>query len=77
MGYLSNRVIYTIVLYGIIMVAIFQKKPRYMFGEEGELRPFGIHGENGETLYSFSSINFVIAILLFYIFCHLDILKIV
>lgn len=77
MGYLSNRVLYTIVLYGIIMVLIFNRKSRIMFGERGEMRPFGIHGENGETLYSFGAINFIIAVLLFYIFCHLDILKIV
>lgn len=68
-GYLNTRILYSIFVYLLIMLLIFVKKPKLMY-DNNEIKKFGT-GKN-ETIYSLGVVSLVIAVIVFYIFCLID-----
>ena len=69
-GYLNTRILYSIFVYLLIMLLIFVKKPKLMYDDNNQIKSFGT-GKN-ETIYSLGVVSLVIAVIVFYIFCLID-----
>jgi hypothetical protein len=52
------------------MLLIFVKKPKLMYDDNKQIKKFGT-GKN-ETIYSLGVVSLVIAVIVFYIFCLID-----
>jgi len=70
--FLSSRVIYSVMFYTLLISIIFISKPATAFDPQGVIKPFGIG--QGKTVFSFGTIVTTLAIVVFYVFCLIDIL---
>ena len=69
----SNRVLFSILLYVIVMCLIIYTHPTSLFEDEKSynIRRFGVSYER-DTVFSFGVISVFLAILIFYIACLID-----
>jgi hypothetical protein len=72
--YLSSRIVYSILLYSLLIIVIFINKPSFMFDNRGKIKCFGLAKSEGETVYSMGVFVVVMAIISFYIFCMVDLI---
>lgn len=72
MGLLSQRVIYSLLFYILLLVLIAVSKPKMVFDDEGNIRPFGVGDE--KTIFSFGVIVITLSVLSFYVFCIIDVI---
>lgn len=70
--FLTSRVIYSVLFYTLLISIIFITKPTTAFDTHGLIKPFGIG--QGKTVFSFGTIVTTLAIVVFYVFCLIDIL---
>ena len=80
MKYLNSRITYSITLYVLIMVLLFTIKPRFIFKDDGSIKPYGVNdsnsgetSEHNKTIYSLGVISISAAIVAFYLFCIIDV----
>lgn len=64
MDILSNRVIYTFIIFFSMVMFFILYKPEFMFDKEGNVKPFGSSGS--KTLFSFGYLCIIIPIIAFY-----------
>jgi hypothetical protein len=67
--FLSQRLIYTILFYVLVIILIFVSKPPLFF-LNGKIRHFGVR--NDEIIFSMSIFNFVVAIVCFIVFTFIE-----
>tara|TARA_B110000977_G_C10702235_1_gene347839 strand:+ start:129 stop:284 length:156 start_codon:yes stop_codon:yes gene_type:complete len=48
-------------------------KPKIAFDETGDIRQFGVHSKS-DTIYSIGVLSIVMAIIIFYLFCVIDLM---
>lgn len=66
MGAYSSRIIYSVLFFLMASVLLVVFKPKQMFDEEGQPKPFGVGP--GRTLFSLGTAILLLAILSFYAF---------
>jgi hypothetical protein len=66
----SSRLVYTILFYLLIIIALFITKPKLLFDDNNQIKSFGFR--DNETLYSIGVISTILAILSYYIFTIID-----
>jgi hypothetical protein len=62
-----TRIFNSIIIFIIIIAIIFILKPSFIFKENGEMKPFGVNSEKGQTIFHFGVVSSVIAIISFWI----------
>ena len=72
MKYLSSRILYSILLYILVMTLIYTVKPKLIFNDEGSIKHYGV--KDKDTIYSLGVISVVLAIVSFYLFCLIDLI---
>ena len=72
MKYLSSRIIYSILLYVLIMSLIYVVKPKIIFNDNGSIKSYGI--QKNQTMYSLGVVSVILAIVSFYFFCVIDLI---
>jgi len=55
------------------MILIFITKPKLAFDKNGTLKKFGIN-DKSSTVYSVGVLSVVLAVLIFYLFCIIDLI---
>ena len=74
MKYLNSRITYSITLYVLIMVLLFTIKPKFIFKDDGSIKPYGVNDNTGDqTIYSLGVISISASIVAFYLFCIIDV----
>lgn len=71
MKLLSQRVLYSILFYVLIICLIIVAKPSFVFDEQGMIKGFGI-GDT-KTLFSLGVFVVALSIISFYLFAVIDI----
>jgi len=64
--FLSARVLYAILFYTLLITLLVVSKPRFMFDEDGQLKPFGTGSE--QTVYSLGVFVVIVPFFCFYLF---------
>jgi hypothetical protein len=72
MKYLSSRILYSVLLYILLMTLIYTVKPKLIFNNDGTIKNYGI--KDKDTIYSLGVISIVLAIISFYLFCLVDLI---
>jgi|TARA_B110000977_G_scaffold117860_2_gene152123 hypothetical protein len=54
------------------MVLLFTIKPKFIFKNDGSIKPYGVNNED-KTIYSLGVISISASIVAFYLFCIIDI----
>lgn len=67
----TSRILYSIIVFIMSMILIFITKPKLAFDKNGKLKKFGIN-DKSSTVYSVGVLSVVLAILIFYLFCIID-----
>ena len=57
MKYLSSRIIYSILLYVLIMSLIYVVKPKIIFNDNGSIKSYGI--QKNQTMYSLGVVSVI------------------
>lgn len=68
---LSQRVIYSITFYLLVVALLFVTRPALAFNPDGSVKSFGV-GE-GSSIFSVAVLVCAVAVLCFYAFCIVDI----
>lgn len=69
----TSRISYSVVVYVMSMILLFISKPDLAFESNGELRTFGV-SEKKDTIYSVGVLAVTMAIVIYYLFCMIDLL---
>jgi len=69
---IKSRVTYSVVVFIMSMILLFVTKPKLVFDSKGDIKNFGANSSDKETIYSLGVFTVIIAILVFYIFCVID-----
>ena len=72
MKYLSSRIIYSIILYVLIMSLIYVVKPKAIFNDDDSIKSYGI--KQNQTIYSLGVVSIILSIVSFYFFCIIDLI---
>jgi hypothetical protein len=72
MKFLNSRVVYSILFYLLAILLLIVSKPSIIFKDNGDIRPFGVGGDEDKTLFSFGVFAMILAIVSFYIFSVID-----
>lgn len=72
MKYLTSRIVYSVILYTLIMILIYVSKPKLMFNENGSIKSYGI--KKNETIYSLGVVSVILSVISFYFFCIIDLI---
>ena len=72
MKYLSSRIIYSIILYILLMSLIYVVKPKIIFNDNGSIKSYGM--KQNQTMYSLGVVSVIISIVSFYFFCIIDLI---
>jgi hypothetical protein len=70
---IDNYLKYTIVIYLVISIFIWIKKPKIMFNNDGQIKNFGVG--NSKTIFYYPMFLIILAVLLFSIFNSLYLRK--
>ena len=73
MKLVSQRVIYSIMFYVLVVILIFIAKPSLMFDRQQQFKNFGIGGSE-KTLFSFGVLVSIVALVSFYLFAVIDLM---
>ena len=68
----SNRILFTLVIYLLLITFLLIIQPSCLFYDTGELKPFG-SGE-GKTLFSFSFVALLSPFIIYYTFAMIDLM---
>lgn len=68
---LNSRVSYSIIVFILSMIILFIVKPKIAFDEDGNIRKFGVQSKT-DTIYSIGVLSIVLSIIIFYMFCLID-----
>ena len=72
MKYLTSRIVYSVILYTLIIILIYVSKPKLMFNENGSIKSYGI--KKNETIYSLGVVSVILSVISFYFFCIIDLI---
>ncbi len=72
MNYLSSRIVYSVILYTLIMILIYVSKPKLIFNDNGSIKSYGL--KKNQTIYSLGVISVILSVLSFYFFCIIDLI---
>lgn len=67
----NSRVSYSIIVFILSMVLVFITKPKIAFDKNGNIRRFGLHDKT-DTIYSLGVGSVLLSIVIFYLFCFID-----
>jgi hypothetical protein len=67
---INSRIIYSTIVYLLIMVIITISKPAMIYDENENLRQFGLGSKN--TMFSLGVVTCLTAVLTFFFFCVVD-----
>jgi len=68
---LNSRVSYSIIVFILCMIILFIVKPKLAFDQDGNIRKFGVQSKT-DTIYSIGVVSIVLSIIIFYMFCLID-----
>lgn len=69
----TSRTMYSVIVFIMSMILIFITKPKLAFDKNGTLKKFGIN-DKSSTVYSVGVLSVVLAVLIFYLFCIIDLI---
>lgn len=69
----TSRTMYSVIVFIMSMILIFITKPKLAFDKNGNLKKFGIN-DKSSTVYSVGVLSVVLAVLIFYLFCIIDLI---
>lgn len=69
--FINSRIVYSLLFYVLTILLLIVSKPSLMFTPDGDIRPFGVGGDD-RTIFSFGVFIIVLAIISFYIFSIID-----
>lgn len=67
-----TRVVLAMLFYSIVMGAVVVYRPRALFDENDEPRPFGVGKGNGQTVFDLGAVAAFVAIVSFALFTLVD-----
>lgn len=70
---LNSRVSYSIIVFILSMIILFIVKPKIAFDKNGDIRKFGVQSKT-DTIYSIGVLSIVLSIIIFYMFCLIDLI---
>lgn len=66
---LSSALIYTIIVFTVVMAVVYHTKPKFIFDDEGNIKQFG-KGDN-KSFVPFSVLGIVTAVVIYFACCLL------
>jgi hypothetical protein len=67
----NSRISYSIIVFILSMIILFIVKPKLAFDQDGNIRKFGVQSKT-DTIYSIGVFSIVMSIIIFYMFCLID-----
>lgn len=69
---INGRIVYSILLFVLLMLLMYCMKPSMMFKRDDAIKPFGIN--KNQTIMSLGVFTIVCAIVSFYLFAMIDLI---
>jgi hypothetical protein len=69
---INGRIVYSILLFVLLMLLMYCMKPSMMFKRDDTIKPFGIN--KNQTIMSLGVFTIVCAIVSFYLFAMIDLI---
>lgn len=71
--FFQSRISYSLVVFTMSMILVFLTKPSIAFNHDGDIKTFGV-SDKSDTIYSVGVVTVTLAIVVFYLFCMIDLI---